>query len=139
MSLKKKILLYAGLVAVIVGAVFAGLLYIPLGTGVHAFISYTPTGLSINAVSFKTLHALSLDDSSRVDLEGDRVIVMKVVHEGNEIFTVTRTGIGDHMGNFGILSPALPNLASGSELHVVIQLKNSSGDILAQDEASISV
>jgi hypothetical protein len=136
--LRKKVLLFVVAISCVAIAVVASLFYIPFGTGVSVFVSTTPTGLSINGCSLKTVYVLSSSSFEISGSSGDRLIVMKVFNGQTEIFSVQKGNIMEGIGNFFIESPALPSdLGVNTELRVEVQLKDASGSIIAQDQTTI--
>jgi hypothetical protein len=137
-SKQKRNLLLVVTVLCVAIAVFAGLFYIPLGTCVRVFASTTPSGVSINGCSLRTAYVLSFSSSEISTSVGDRVIAMKVFSGQTELFTVEKTKISNDIGNYNIDSPTLPSdLSANSELRVAIELRDSAGNLLAQDETTI--
>jgi hypothetical protein len=120
-------------------AVVAGLFFIPLGTCIHVATAVTPRTVSIMGCSLREVYMLSYNSpelSSSYD--GDRVIVIKVFDRQTEISTVEKTNITNYIGTYVIDSPTLPSdLSVNSELRVIVQLRDSTGNLLAQDETSI--
>ena len=137
-SKQKRILLLVLTVSCVTVGAFASLFFIPLGTCVRVVASTTPYGVIINGCTLKTVYILSINNPEPSSSIGNRVIVMKVFYRQTEISSVEKTNIGNTIGNYVIDSPTLPsNLSVNSELRVAIQLRDSAGTLLAQDETTI--
>jgi len=137
-SKQKRTLLLVLTVSCVTFGAFASLFFIPLGTCVHVVASTTPHGVIINGCTLKTVYILSIDNPEPSSSIGNRVIVMKVFNRQTEIFSVEKNKIGNTIGNYVIDSPTLPSdLSVNSELRVTIQLRNSTGNLIAQDETTI--
>lgn len=138
-SKQKRVLLLVVAVSCIIVAAIAGLSFIPLGTCVRVAVSTTPYGVSLYGCQLRTVYVLSFNSPEpSTPSVGDRVIVMKVFSRQTEIFTVEKANISNYIGNYVIDSPTLPSdLSANSELRVAIQLRNSTGNLLAQDETTI--
>jgi len=69
---------------------------------------------------------------------GDRVLVIRVFNGQNGLFTIERANITNYIGLYVINSPTLPaEVSPNSELRITIQLIDSAGNLLAEDETTL--
>lgn len=88
--------------------------------------------------SLKDVYLLGSSDIESSESIGDRVIVVRVFNGQDGLFTIERANITNYIGYYVINSPTLPaEVSLNSELHVEIQMIDSVGNILAEDETTI--
>lgn len=88
--------------------------------------------------SLKDVYLLGSSNIESSESIGDRVLVLKVFNGQDGLFTIERAKITNYIGYYVINSPTLPaEVSLNSELHVEIQMIDSVGNILAEDETAI--
>jgi len=111
--------------------------FISIGKYVQVIASTAPSTVSMGC-SLKDVYLLGSSDIESSESIGDRVIVVRVFNGQDGLFTIERANITNYIGYYVINSPTLPaEVSLNSELHVEIQMIDSVGNILAEDETTI--
>jgi len=111
--------------------------FISVGKYVQVIASTTPGTVSIDC-SLRDVYLLGTSNIESSEAIGDRVIMLQVFNGKDGLFTIERANITNYIGYYVINSPTLPGEVSpNSELRVVIQLIDSAGNLLAEDETTI--
>ena len=88
--------------------------------------------------SLKDVYLMGSSDIESTQSIGDRVLVMRIFNGQDALFTIDRANVSNYLGLYVINSPTLPaEVSPNSELRVTIQLLDSSGNLLAEDEKTI--
>lgn len=134
---KKRILFLFVVVLCVVIVAVSCLFFLPLGKRVHVFVSVTPREVSINGCSLETVYLLSFGSGVPASESGNRTIVLKVFSGSSELFSVEKSDVY-FVGNYEVDSPNLPSsLSAGSELRVVVQLRDADGELLDEEETVV--
>lgn len=88
--------------------------------------------------SLKDVYLLGSSNIGSSESIGDRVIVVRVFNGQDGLFTIERANITNYIGYYVINSPTLPaEVSLNSELRIALQLNDSLGNLLAEDETTI--
>jgi len=137
MRSKKRILFLFVVVLCVAIVAVSCLFFLPLGKCVNVFASVTPREVSINGCSLKTVYLLSFGGGVPASESGNRTIVLKVFSGSSELVSVEKNGIY-FVGNYEVDSPSLPSgLSVGSELRVVVELRDGAGELVAEEETVV--
>lgn len=113
------------------------LFIVPYGSCVRVVAAVNDNAIGIQQCALKKIYAISTTDPEDTVSAGNRVVVLKAFSSQIQIFSVNRTDIGT--GNCVMNSPPLPsNLSVNSLLLIRIELRDSAGNLLAQDETTIA-
>lgn len=111
---------------------------ISIGKYVQVVASTTPSTISMDC-SLENIFLLGSDYIESSEAIGDRLIVVRVFN-GQEILfdPIQRPNVSDYIGLYVIKSQPLPGeVGPDSDLRVTIQLLDSAGNLLAEEEKVI--
>ena len=81
---------------------------------------------------------LNFNNPESLDSLANRLIVLRVFSNQAELLTVEKANITNYIGSYVIDTPTLPaDVSPNSELLITIQLKDSAGNLLAEDKTTI--
>lgn len=134
----KRIIVLTTALLLIIAITLACFYLIPIGKGVRVAASVTPRAVSINGCSLSEVYLLNFNNPEPSDSVANRLIVLRVFNNQAELFTVEKANITNYIGNYVIDTPVLPaDLSANSELLITVQLKDSAGNLLAEDQTTI--
>ena len=114
--------------------------FISIGKNVKVVASTTPNDVSINGCSIGDVYLLGSRDIESSKEIGDRMLVIRIFIGQDNLFTpIEIANVSNHLGLYVVNSPILPGEVSyNSELRVEIKLVDSAGNILSEDEKTIT-
>ena len=134
----KRIIVLTTALLLVIAITLACFYLIPIGKCVRVAASVTPRAVSINGCSLSEVYLLNFNNPESLDSVADRLIVLSVFSNQAELLTVEKANITNYIGSYVIDTPTLPaDVSTNSELLVTIQLKDSAGNLLAEDQTTI--
>ena len=135
---KRRILVLVLVVLCVVIVAVSSLFFVSVGMCVRVVVSVTPHEVSINGCSLSAVPLLSFGGGVSSSYDGDRVVVVRVFSGQVELCSVEKRNVTGYIGNYDVDSPVLPSgLSVGSELRVVVQLRDAAGVFVAEDESVV--
>ena len=103
-------------------------------------LSTTPNDVSINGCSIGDVYLLGSRDIGSSQEIGDRMLILRVFSGQDSLFTpIEIANVSNHLGLYVINSPILPaEVSYNSEIRVEIKLVDSVGNLLSEDEQTIT-
>jgi hypothetical protein len=111
---------------------------IPISKCVRVTASTSPRTVNINGCSLSEVYLLNFNNPESSESDGNRLIMLRVFSNQAELFTIEKANITSYIGSYVIDTTALPaDVSINSELRITVQLKDSAGNLLAEDETTI--
>jgi hypothetical protein len=111
---------------------------IPIGKRVRVTASVTPREVNINGCSLSEVYLLDFNNPESSESDGNRLIMLSVFSSQAELFTIEKANVTSLIGSYVIDTPALPaDVRTNSELSITVQLKDSAGNLLAEDKTTM--
>lgn len=134
----KRIIILTVALLLIIAITLACLYLVPIGKCVRVAASVTPRAVSINGCSLSEVYLLNFKDPESSETLADRLLVLRVFSNQAELFAIEKANITNYIGNYVIDTPTLPaDLSTNSELLITVQLKDSAGNLVAEDKTTM--
>jgi hypothetical protein len=138
MKAKTKKYLLLAIVSIIAIVAVPTVLMLPTGSNVRVVSQVTDNSIQITNCYFVKIHPISILDADNTGSTGTNYVTVIISNAQTQerIFTFNRESIG--LGSFVAESPILPSsLKTNTELLVNVELHDSSGDLLENNQTTI--
>lgn len=134
----KRIVVLTTALLLIIAITLACLYLVPIGQCVRVSASVTPRLVNINGCSLSEVYLLNFNNPESSEPSANRLLVLRVFSNQAELFTIEKANITTYIGNYVIDTPTLPaDVSANSELLITVQLKDSAGNLVAEDTTTI--